>query len=102
MKDSTLEVLAPLLEVLRAHPALEEDRPGEFSLNGRGFLHFHESPRGIFADVLLARGRVHMPVSTPVEQGELLERIDEVLKSLALRERKRERKRDKQGAIRAR
>lgn len=102
MKDSTLEVLAPLLEVLRAHPALEEDRPGEFSLNGRGFLHFHESSRGIFTDVLLAKGRVHMPVSTPAEQGELLERIDQVLKSLALRERKRERRQERRGATRGR
>lgn len=85
MKASTLEALGPLLEVLRAHPALEETRPASFSLSGRDFLHFHENPRGIFADVLLAKGRIHMPVSTPTEQGELIDRIDQVLDSLALR-----------------
>lgn len=102
MKVSTLEVLAPLLDALRAHPALEEVHPGEFRLNGQDFLHFHEGSRGIFADVLLAKGRVHMPVSTPAEQGELLERIDQVLKSLALRERKREQGRERRGANRVR
>jgi hypothetical protein len=93
MKVPTLEALAPLLDILRAHPALEEARPGEFRLHGRDFLHFHESSRGTFADVLLAKGRIHMRVSTATEQGELLERIDQVLESLALRERKLERRR---------
>lgn len=96
MKVSTLEVLAPLLNALRAHPALKEGKPGEIFLkDGRGLLHFHESPRGIFADVLLAEGRVHMRVSTHAEQAELLERIDPVLKSLVLRERKRHRRRER-------
>jgi len=92
MKSSTLEALAPLLAVLRAHSALQEVRPATFHLDGRGFVHFHEGPEGVFADVLLAKGRVHMPVSSPAEQAELMERIDQVLESLERRERSRQRK----------
>lgn len=84
MKIATLELLQPLLEVLRQNPALEETGVGEFRVKGRDFLHFHETPQGIFADVLLAKGRVHMSVTTPADQQELLARIDEVLESLAL------------------
>jgi hypothetical protein len=91
MKHSTLEALAPLLKVLRAHPALHEIRPATFHLKGRNFVHFHEEPEGIFADVLLAKGRVHMPVSTATEQAELLQQIGEVLESLEQRERQRDR-----------
>ncbi len=38
MKTATLERLAPLLNLLRAHPALREVRPAAFHLNGRDFL----------------------------------------------------------------
>ena len=92
MRRKTLEVLAPLLDVLRAHPSLRELRLAAFLLNGREFLHFHEEPEGLFADVLLARGRVHMPVSSPAEQAALLEQIDRVLESLERRERSRRRR----------
>src|SRR5437879_4562578 len=92
MKSATFEALKPLLDVLRAHPELREVRPAEFRLDDRNFVHFHEEPEGVFADVLLTKGRVHMPVSSPAEQAELLEQIDQVLESLELREPKRERR----------
>jgi len=96
MKKSTLEVLAPILDVLRTHPALQEVRLATFDLNGRGFVHFHEEgPGAVFADVLLARGRVHLPVSSTAEQAELLERVDRVLQSLERRERSRQLRRPK-------
>ena len=92
MKESTFEALGPLLEVLRAHPALREVRPATFDLNGREFVHFHEGPEGIVADVLLVKGRLHMPVSSPGEQAELLDRIHDVLESLERRQRSRQRR----------
>jgi hypothetical protein len=92
MKSSTLEGLKPLLDVLRAHPALRELRPAEFYLDDRSFVHFHEEPEGVFADVLFTKGRVHMPVSSAAEQGELLERVDQVLESLERRELRRQQK----------
>jgi len=92
MKDSTLETLAPLLDVLRAYPMLNEVRPAAFHLDGRDFIHFHEETEGLFADVRLSKGRVHMPVSTQAEQAELLERIEEQLSSLESRSSSKRRK----------
>ena len=82
MKTSTLEALAPLLDALRAYTVLEEIRPGAFCLKGRDFIHFHETADGVVADVLLAKGRVRMPVSTDAQQAELLDRIDRQLAAL--------------------
>ena len=82
MKSTTLACIAPLLNILRAHPALRETRPAAFHLNSRDFIHFHDGPDGIFVDVLLSNGRVRMPVSTRSEQAELMERIESKLASL--------------------
>ena len=92
MKEATLARIAPLLEELRAHPALVEARPTEFEVDGRSFLHFHDAPGGVVADVLLAEGRVSMAVSSSADQAELLERIDHSLESLDSRARDRRRR----------
>ncbi len=92
MKTATLERLAPFLNLLRAHPALREVRPAAFHLDGRDFVHFHDEPEGILADVRLSKGRVHMRVSSPAEQAEFLERIEDILASLEERVRGRERR----------
>jgi hypothetical protein len=47
---------------------------------------------GIFADVLLSKGRVRMPVSTLSEQSELLERIEHNLSSLGSHARNKRQK----------
>jgi hypothetical protein len=73
MKTGNIDCLAPLLAILRSHPALHEVRPCAFHLHGKDFIHFHETPEGIVADVRLATGQIRMSVSTPFEQSELLE-----------------------------
>ena len=85
MKSTTLDCIAPLLELLRAYPALREVRPAVFHLDGRDFIHFHEEAAGVFADVRLAKGQVRMPVSTQSEQAELLERLADMLAALESR-----------------
>jgi len=92
VKQATLDRIAPLLDELRAHPALSEARPTEFQLDGRDFLHFHEEAGGVVADVRLTEGRVSMPVSSRSEQAELLERIEQNLSSLDARARDRQRR----------
>jgi len=82
---STLARIAPLLEELRVRPALRERRPGVFSLGSRAFLHFHDDPRGIFADVRLADAFVRRPVTTRSQQADLLEEIDACLSSVESR-----------------
>lgn len=84
--------LAPLLAQLRALGVLRERRPGVFELRSRAFLHFHDDPAGIFADVRLAEAFVRMRVSTPEEQAELLDRIDACLSAAESRDTDRRRR----------
>jgi len=88
VKEVTLERIAPLLNYLRAQPTLREVKRAAFHLKGRDFIHFHEEPEGIFADVLLSKGRVRMPVTTQAEQSELMDRIEVKLSSLTAHARK--------------
>lgn len=86
---ATLARIAPLLMDLRARAALRETRPGVFTLKSRAFLHFHDDPSGVFADVRVAASFVRMPVSTASEQADLLERIDAFLEDIETRARNR-------------
>ena len=95
MRQESLERIAPLLEVLRANAALREVRPTFFHLNGRDFVHFHEYPEGVVADVRLTTGVVRLPVSSLLEQAELLERIEDALASLDTHARGRQNSRKK-------
>ncbi len=49
----TLRKLEPLLRRLRSIPKLVERKPGTFYLRSSAFLHFHEDPAGVFADIKL-------------------------------------------------
>ncbi len=82
MKHAGQEVLAslaPLLEKVRKHAVLKERKLGAFYYKSKGFLHFHEDPAGIFADVKLGPDFVRMRATTRQEQRLLLSRIDEYL-----------------------
>ena len=60
MKHATpaaLDQLDALIAELRALPGLVEKSRGVFYRKSRAFLHFHEDPRGLFADVRDADGR---------------------------------------------
>src|SRR4030095_9790486 len=81
----TLDRIAPLLEELRARDVLRERRPGVFELKSRAFLHFHDDPSGIFADVRLADDFVRMPVTSRSQQADLLDRIDDCLSAVESR-----------------
>jgi len=55
--SAALDALDPLIERLRAISSLKEKSRGVFYLKSRAFLHFHEDPRGLFADLRTADGR---------------------------------------------
>jgi len=60
MKHATaaaLDRLEPLLTELRTLPGLVERSRGVFYRKGRAFLHFHQDPTGLFADLRDAEGR---------------------------------------------
>ena len=93
---TTLARISPLLEELRSRPVLREMRPGVFYLKSRAFLHFHDDPSGVFADVRLAGDFVRMAVTSRSQQAGLLEKIDSCLSTIESRSddrRRRERPR---------
>ena len=73
---TALETLSDLLENLRTRAALVERRPGIFYVGGKAFLHFHEDPSGLFADLRLGGDWQRFPVNSPDERAELLAVID--------------------------
>ena len=70
-----LDELEPLLRRLRGLPALVEKKRGIFYRSGRAFLHFHEDPAGLHADVRLGSEFERFRVQTRREQDALLKRI---------------------------
>jgi hypothetical protein len=50
---ATLRQLEPLLVRIRGLGGLIERKPGTFYRRSSAFLHFHEDPDGVFADVKL-------------------------------------------------
>jgi len=50
-RDQDLDRIEDLLVRIRALPGLTEKKRGVFYLKSKGFLHFHEDPKGMFADL---------------------------------------------------
>jgi hypothetical protein len=50
-RAEALDQLEPLLGRIRAFRTLKEKKRGCFYLKSRSFLHFHEDPKGLFADI---------------------------------------------------
>jgi hypothetical protein len=50
---ATFARLEDVLVALRSQPELKEVRHGAFYRRGRAFVHFHDDPSGLFADVRL-------------------------------------------------
>jgi hypothetical protein len=74
----TLEELEAVLKVVRSMPRIVERTPGCFYLGAKGFLHFHEDPMGIFADVKLNGEKFErMRVSSRRERERFLKLVRE-------------------------
>jgi hypothetical protein len=72
----TLAQLEPLLLKLRAVHGLVERKPGTFYLRSSAFLHFHEDPAGVFADVKLHGSSFErLPIRTPQDHALLVEAV---------------------------
>jgi hypothetical protein len=70
-----LDALAELLEEIRRHADLREPKRGTFYRKSSAFLHFHEDPAGLFADLKVEGEYQRLPVSTAAQQRVLLRRI---------------------------
>ena len=74
---AALDALEPLLERVRALPGLKEKARGAFYRKSRAFLHFHEDPAGLFADVRLSGDDfTRMRVTDPAEQEALMRLLE--------------------------
>ena len=50
-REEDLDRIEDLLAQVRALPGLVEKKRGVFYRKSRSFLHFHEDPKGMFADI---------------------------------------------------
>jgi hypothetical protein len=77
---AALDLLEPLLAELRRCEGLREKNRGTFYRGGSAFLHFHEDPAGLFADVRLAGADfTRLRASTAAEQRALLAAVRRAL-----------------------
>jgi hypothetical protein len=86
MKHATDEGLLPitdLLDEIRREARVKERGTGIFYSRGKAFLHFHEDPRGIFADIRGPDDWERFAVSDQPGQASLLARMFALLPNSA-------------------
>ncbi|HEX3364266.1 hypothetical protein [Phenylobacterium sp.] len=69
-RDQDLDRVEDLLVQLRTLPGLTEKKRGVFYRKSRAFLHFHEDPKGMFADISDPDERID--VTEPAGQAALM------------------------------
>jgi hypothetical protein len=70
-----LDALEDLLAALRGHAALRERKRGTFYRKSDAFLHFHEDPEGLFADLKRDGEFERFRVSTRAERAAFLRAV---------------------------
>jgi len=68
---TALDALEPLLVELRGFSGLREKGRGVFYMKSRAFLHFHEDPAGLFADIRAPDGLDFERINVDGEAGRL-------------------------------
>ena len=81
--DSGLNQLEDLLVAVREHQELKERKRGVFYYKAVAFLHFHEDPAGLFADLRCGRDWDRFPVNTRSERAGLLKSIKAAIGALS-------------------
>lgn len=71
--------LEPLLVRVRPLQPLRERKPGTFYRRSDAFLHFHEDPAGLFADVKIDGQFQRFRVSDRAEQDALVALVESLL-----------------------
>ena len=76
---AAIDALEDLLAVIRAREGVKEKARGVFYRKGKAWLHFHEDPAGLFADVKIGGEWTRFAVDSTVERKALLKRLTETL-----------------------
>jgi hypothetical protein len=79
----SLGTISELLDQIRRREALKEKKLGIFYRKSKSFLHFHEDPAGIFADLGIGPQFKRFPVNSQREWKRLLQAIDRALATRA-------------------
>jgi hypothetical protein len=74
-----LQGLSDLLDQIRQRQGLKERKLGIFYRKSKSFLHFHEDPAGIFADLTEGDTFDRYPVNSAKDRRALLAAIDRIL-----------------------
>jgi hypothetical protein len=75
-----LAILEALLGQIRRLPGLVEKKPGVFYRGGRAFLHFHEDPAGLFADLKIGQEFERFALNSASERNTLVQAARGVLR----------------------
>jgi hypothetical protein len=73
--DEALDELDPVLRELREIDGLIEKKRGVFYRSSKAFVHFHEDPSGLYADVRLGVDFERLRVQTVKERSAFLARV---------------------------
>ncbi len=79
--EAALANLSGLLAQIRTREGLKEKKLGIFYRKSKSFLHFHEDPAGMFADLSIGQDFQRYPVNTSKEYKVLLSALDRALKT---------------------
>ena len=84
---TALDAIEPLLERLRGLGGLREKSRGIFYLKSRAFLHFHEDPSGLYADIRAPDGGDfdRLKVDSPEAEAVLVARASAAVRQSAFR-----------------
>ena len=74
-----LDTLESLLIQIRRYESLKEKKRGTFYRKSAAFLHFHEDPEGLFADLRVVDGWKRLPVTTKADCKVLLAELNKIL-----------------------
>ena len=86
--ETALERISDLLEQIRIKDGVIEKKTGVFYRGSKAFLHFHEDPAGMFADLRAGAEFERLPVNTAEEREVFLSVMDRTLNHASKRERR--------------
>jgi hypothetical protein len=82
ISPAALDELEQVLGELRRLEGLTEKKRGVFYRGSRAFLHFHEDPRGLFADVRVDTDFERFRVTTQAERRRLIAIVRRAARSM--------------------
>lgn len=77
--EAALDSIESLLATIRTYKSLTERKRGSFYIKSVGFLHFHEDPTGMFADLKVGGEWQRLRVTTRLEQRRFLSMLSSAL-----------------------